>query len=128
MSIEDLLHFTKLQFHAITNTTQFIRIDNKLFSLIQILNIPFIELQFGIFKSFNSETYVILSKHVNQQSYTIDPEQYQEILEYEEFNDLILHFVHTFLQDRYITEDVYRALLLNNMDDLRSCINTLVRS
>jgi hypothetical protein len=126
--MEELLHFTKSQFHAITNNTQFVRIDNKLFSLIQILNIPFIELQFGIFKSFNSETYVILSKHMNQQTYTIDPEKYSEILEYEDFNDLIKHFVYTFLQDRYITEEVFRALLLNNMDDLRFCINTIVRN
>lgn len=128
MNLEELLHFTKAQFHAITNNTQFVRIDNKLFSLIQILNIPFIELQFGIFKSFNSETYVILSKHILQQTYTIDPEKYTEILEYEDFNDLIRHFVHTFLQDRYITEDVFRALLLDNMVDLRSCIDTLVRN
>lgn len=119
----DLLTFTKQKFHAITNTTQFVKIEQDIFSLIQILNIPFIELQFGIFKCFHKSTYIILSKNICAPSYSFD----FPIKTYESYDDLIHYFIHTFLQDRYITENVFRCLLTNDIDGLRGCIERFVR-
>lgn len=122
----DLLTFTKQKFHAITNITQFVKIDQDIFSLIQILNIPFIELQFGIFKCYHKNTYIILSKHTRAPTYSYD--SLSTIKIYDSYDDLIYHFIESFLQDRYINEDVFRCLLTNDIDGLRSCIERIVRS
>jgi hypothetical protein len=120
----DLLTFTKQKFHAITNITQFVKIDQDIFSLIQILNIPFIELQFGIFKCYHKNTYIILSKHTHAPTYSSEI----KFKTYDSYDDLVLYFINTFLQDRYINEDVFRSLLSNDIDGLRSCIEKIVRS
>ena len=119
----DLLTFTKQKFHAITNITQFIKINQDIFSLIQILNIPFIELQFGIFKCFQKNSYIIQSKNICAPSYSFDS---IPIKTYDSYDTLIQYFIQSFLQDRYITEDVFRCLLLNDLDGIRSCIEKLV--
>lgn len=120
----DLLTFTKQKFHAITNTTQFVKNEQDIFSLIQILNIPFIELQFGIFKCFHKSTYIILSKNICAPSYYVPT----IVNTHDSYDDLICFFINTFSQDRYITEDVFRCLLTNDIDGLRDCIEKIVRS
>jgi hypothetical protein len=119
----DLLTFTKQKFHAITNITQFVKNEQDIFSLIQILNIPFIELQFGIFKCYPKNTYTILSKNICAPSYS--HELTMKI--YDSYDELILQFIDSFLQDRYINEDVFRCLVDNDIDGLRSCIERIVR-
>ncbi len=120
----ELLTFTKQNFHAITNTTQFVKIEHDIYLLIQILNIPFIELQFGIFKCFKKNTYVILSKNICAPSYSVST----IVKTHDSFDDLICFFINTFSQDRYITEDVFRCLLMNDIDGIRGCIEKIVRS
>ena len=121
----DLLTFTKQKFHAITNITQFVKNDQDIFSLIQILNIPFIELQFGIFKCYRKNTYMILSKHTHAPTYSNDSLTNKL---YDSYDKLICNFIESFLQDQYINEDVFRCLLTNDIDGLRSCIERIVRS
>lgn len=122
----DLLTFTKQKFHAITNITQFIKINQDIFSLIQILNIPFIELQFGIFKCFHKNTYTIQSKNICAPTYS-SGDYSTPFKTYDSYDDLIHYFIQTFLQDRYITEDVFRCLLTNDIEGIRSCIEKLVK-
>ena len=121
----DLLTFTKQKFHAITNITQFVKFEQDIFSLIQILNIPFIHLQFGIFKCYHKNTYTIFSKDIGATSYSID--YTTRIKVYDSYDELVRYFIQTFLQDRYITEDVFRCLLTDDIDGLRRCIEKLVK-
>ncbi len=120
----ELLMFTKKKFHAITNNTQFVKFGNNIFSLIQILNIPFIELQFGIFKCFHKNTYTILSKNICAPSYSYELNSSFKI--YDSYDDLIRYFINTFIHDQYITEDVFRCLLTNDIQGIRSCIEKFV--